>query len=283
MMGGVSVVVLAYGAAIGFMVLNEQRMVYPGANIVDSLRWLPAVDAGVPWDTVRVLAHDDVSVMLLESRLDDDQPGPWAVFFHGNGGLLGGPGSVQRYGLLREAGFNVLAVEFRGYGMSRGVGPASESGLYADALGGLSYLTDSLGVDPTQIVAYGWSLGAGLATYLATHGPMGGLVTEGAFTAGPDLAASLYPWLPVQLLMRNRFDNLRRAETLQLPWVVFHGRADTVVPFSHAERLIVASKWARLIPLEAGHNDGVMADRDVALSALSAFAEEVITLGSAEG
>jgi len=282
-MAGIRVIVLTYVLAIGLLVLSETRMVYPGARTVVSSNWLPAADERVPWDTVRVLAADGVPVMLLESRLDDEGTGPWAIFFHGNGGVLGRGSSVERYALLREAGFNVLAVEFRGYGVSREVGPPFEVGLYADAMGGRNYLVDSLGVEPARVIAYGWSLGAGVATYLATEGHVGALVTEGAFTSAPDVGADLYPWLPVRLMMRNRFDNLARAEVLAVPWVVFHGRADTVVPFSHGERLRAASERARFFPLDAGHNDGVIADRDVALAALHALAEEVAASQPAGG
>ena len=104
-------------------------------------------------------------------------------------------------------------------------------------------------------------------------------MTEGAFTSGPDVVADLIPWLPWRLILRNRFDNLERAESLLLPWLVFHGRNDTLIPFSHAERLVAASQWARLVPLDAGHQDGVMADRDVALAALREFAAEISASG----
>lgn len=275
LIGGIVLFVLAYVAVIAYMAINEAEQVYAGASIDDRQYWLPATDAGFPWDTFRGLAPDGVGVTLLESRLHDDPMAPWAVFFHGNGVVLGGSNCVQRYELLRAAGFNVLAVEFRGYGVSRGFGPPSESGLYADALGGLTYLTDSLGVDPSQIVAYGWSFGAGIATYLAEEKHIGGLVTEGAFTSLPDHAAEILPWLPVRLIMRNRFDNLERAENLSLPWLLFHGRTDSIAPFSHAETLEAASTGARLTPLNAGHFDGVLANRDVALAALRLFAAEI--------
>ena len=72
--------------------------------------------------------------------------------------------------------------------------------------------------------------------------------------------------------MRTRFDNLTRAGTLELPWLVFHAREDVVIPFHHGLALADAGRGAEFVPLDAGHNDGVLADRDLALAALRGLA-----------
>lgn len=265
---------VGYVTVLVFMLLNERRMVYPGTGIGNEAIWLPPADGRFSWDTVRVRAGDGAFVTLMTVRgaalrpAAGELPRPWIIYFHGNGGLIGGRGSMARYDLLHESGFDVLAVEFRGYGVSREAGDPSEAGVYADALAGLAYLTDSLAVPQARIVAYGWSLGAGAATWLAARTGLGGLVTEGAFTSVPDVGAEAYPWLPVRRLMRNRYENLTRADSIAEPWILFHGRTDRVVPFAHAERLASASPTARLIPLSAGHDDGVMAERVRTLEAL---------------
>jgi fermentation-respiration switch protein FrsA (DUF1100 family) len=268
-------VVLVYSGAVGYLAISETSLVFAGAGRSPWGRWMPPGDGDMRWDSLRTRADDSVAVFLIQSRVDDSPRRPWAIYFHGNAGLLGSRRNVARYRLLREAGFNVLAAEYRGYGASMSAGSPSEEGVHADAKAAWNYLTRSLDVDPRRIVVYGWSLGSGPAMYLATEMRPGGVITEGAFTSLPDVGAMLYPWVPVRLIMRNRFDNLSRARTLDIPWLVFHGRRDAEIPFAHAERLAATSRTASLVPLDAGHDDGVIANRALSLAALRTMAQRL--------
>ena len=165
-------------------------------------------------------------------------------------------------------------MEFRGYGMSA-AGQPSEHGLYADALASWNYLTQQVGVDPQRIVVYGWSLGSGVATHLASQVEPAGLITEGAPISLPEGAQERYWWLPTDLIMKNRFENLARADSLSLPWLLFHSRNDEVFPFSHAEALADAAENTRIVGLNTGHNGGVAEPPEMALPALRAFADAV--------
>jgi uncharacterized protein len=260
------------------MVAREPALVYVSALGRRPGTAVPAVDARMPWDTIRIRGASGVPVFLLQSRLDAAGHHPWVLYFHGNAGLVGSRGNVLRYRLLREAGFNVLAVEYRGYGASIETGAPTEQGLYDDAIAAWDFLTGTLGVAPEHVVIYGWSLGSGPATYLAAQHKAAALVTEGAFTSLPDVGADRYPWVPVRLLMRNRFDNLSRAARLASPWTVFHGRKDTDVPFSQGRALVAAARWARFVPLAANHGEGILADSTTSLRVLSDIARQCLGL-----
>ena len=272
MVGGVTVLGLVSAIVVVWFMLNESALVFPGQSRTD-LPVAPGAAAEFPWDSLRVGAADGVTTFLIESRLPADVSGRWVIFFHGNGMLVSDSGG--RYELLRTAGFNVLAVEFRGYGASRSVGPAEEQGTYLDAMAGWTYLTETRGVRPDSIVVYGFSIGSGPATYLAAHEDLAGIITEGAFTSAPDIAVLSYPWLPVRGLMKTRFSNMERADSVSEPWLLFHGLDDRVVPFSHAGALAKAAPNARVVPLEAGHSNGVTKQRETVLNALREFAIEV--------
>ena len=273
---GLVVVALAtilYAGAVAYLALNETRLVYVAAG--RSGRFVPADTVSFPWDTVRVRAADSVPVLLLVTRVDTVAARPWTIFLHGNGGFIGSRGNVERYRLLRDAGFNVLAVEYRGYGASQGAGVPTERGVQADAAAGLEYLRRAFAVPPTRIVAYGHSLGGGVATYLATESRLAALVTEGTFTSLPDVGAAQYPWVPVRMVMRNRFDNVSRAREARMPWVVMHGRPDDEVPFSHAEALAAAGPMVRLVALNGGHDNAVTEDRATAFALLRDLASGI--------
>jgi fermentation-respiration switch protein FrsA (DUF1100 family) len=258
--------VIVYGIAVGVMALRETSLVYPGNG--RTFRMLPGRDANYPWDTVRVTAPDSVPVLLMMTRVDTASSRPWVLYFHGNLGNLGGRGNTARYQLLRDAGFNILAVEYRGFGAMGGVAKPTERGLYADAAAAWSHLTGALGVHPDRVVLYGLSLGAGPATQLASIHEVGAIVTEGGATSLPDVGAERYPWVPVKLVMRNKFRNLSRAPLIAEHWVIFHGTRDVHVPFHHGERLAAANRNARLVPLSADHDGGVIEDRRTSLPVL---------------
>ena len=276
----VSLVVLAsliaalYAAAVGYLAFNETALVYVSAGR-ETGRFIPDDTLMVPWDTTRVVAADGVPVFLLTTRIDTSSRRPWILFFHGNAGFVGSRGNVQRYRLFRDAGFNVVAVEYRGYGRSRSVRPPNEAGLRADAAAGLEYLTRTLRIPPKRIVAYGHSLGGGVAAYVGAESGIGAIVTEGTFTTLPDVGAARYTWVPVRLVMRNRFDNLSRARSVAVPWIVLHGRPDDEIPFTHAEALVGASSRMRLIPLEGGHDDAALEDRETSLAVLRDLARDL--------
>ncbi len=262
---------VVYAGAIVYLVGIEQESVYPGAAIPAEVG-LDALEAmTIPWDTLRVTAEDGTPVFLLESRQPDSTASPWVLYFHGNGNTVMGAGNQSRYALFREVGYNVLAVEYRGYGMSRGVADLSESGLYADARAGWRYLTEEVGVDGSRIVVYGWSLGSGVATHIASRNAPAGLITEGAFTSLPEVGQYFYPWLPVTLVMRNRYDNVSRAGALTLPWLVLHATGDQLIPFEHARELAESAPEARLVELPGGHGDAMVVDRSLTKRVLDTF------------
>ena len=265
-------VLLMYGAIVAFLAISETTLVYVSAGEGRRGRAVPEADASIPWDTLRVRADDGVSVFLLVSRIDTTTTRPWAIFFHGNAGMVGSRSSVERYALLRDAGFNVLAPEYRGYGAALASGPASESGVHADARAAFTFLTDSLRIPSRRVIVYGWSLGSGPAARLGAEFDLGAVVTEGGFTSLPDVGAALYPWVPVRMIMRNRFDNVGVARRITEPWIVFHGRRDSEIPFAHGEAIALVGPTTRLVPLDADHDDGVIADREIALRELSAIA-----------
>ncbi len=87
---------------------------------------------------------------------------------------------------------------------------------------------------PPLIAIYGWSLGSGVATDLASAVDERAVVLEGAFSGVDDRASELYPWLPIRLMVRNRFASRERIARLGSPLLLLHATDDTVVPVSHA-------------------------------------------------
>lgn len=267
--------VVVYVGIVVFIFYKEDSMIFGGTALSNEWGAVPADTISIPWDTLWIKAEDQVPVFLVESKIKNKDDAPWVIFFHGNGTLVASPGNLERYRMLQKAGYNVLAVEYRGYGMSSTGTKPSEEGVYADGRAGWNYLTEEVGVAPHRIVIYGFSLGSGIATYLASQLNPGGLITEGAYTELPAVGQEIYPWLPISLIMRNRFPNLERAKSLSLPWLMFHSSNDEVIPFSHGQSLKSAAKDVYFVELNSSHSGGIIKNKNLAMSALQKFAEKL--------
>ncbi len=270
----VLLVTVFYGLALAYLRLTENSAAFIGANLDGEERLTITGQVTVPWDTVRVTTEDGVKVLLLESQLDETLDAPWVIYFYGRAGQLADNKGFAMYHLFRELGLNVLSVDYRGYGASQKTKP-TEAGVYADARATWQHVIITRGVPASRVVLYGYSLGGAVATELATQTSPAGLITEGAFSSAPAWVHYHYPWQPealARLVMQNRFENLEKARSLTIPWLVLHGRHDSITPFSHAEALAETTAGGRyLVPLESGHEDAVEVDKDRMEGALREF------------
>lgn len=176
------------------------------------------------------------------------------LYCHGNAGNLSHRGgSILKVRELLQV--NVLIFDYPGYGKSEG--SASEPGCCLAGEAAYDWLVNEKKIDPRRIILYGGSLGGGVAVDLASRKPHRALVLAKTFTSCPDIAAEMFPWLPVRWLMRNRFDNLTKIKACSQPVFIGHGTLDTIVPFHHGQRLFeAASEPKRFFPIDrADHND----------------------------
>ena len=189
----------------------------------------------------------------------------WLVlFFHGNGGDRRG----REFDSLSftELESHVFLFDYRGYGDNGGA--PSEEGLAADARAVWKYATEERGVPAERIVVYAESLGGGVATRLAADlcnagTPPAGLILGGTFSSMTDTASSHYPWLPVGLILLDRFESDRYVASIDCPILQMHGSHDDIVPLAVGQKLFAAipEQSADGIPkrfvefTDAAHND----------------------------
>jgi uncharacterized protein len=153
-----------------------------------------------------------------------------------------------------EMGFASLLFDYRGYGAS--TGKPTEEGTYRDAEAAYDRLAGEKGFPAGRIVVYGESLGGAVAIELGLRRKVGAVVVEDTFTSTADIGAGLYPWLPVRLLVRTRYDSLAKIGRLGAPVLVIHSPADDLVPFSHGEKLFAAAhEPKRFLSTGGGHED----------------------------
>jgi pimeloyl-ACP methyl ester carboxylesterase len=147
-----------------------------------------------------------------------------------------------------------LLVDYRGYGQSGGA--PSEKALVQDALQMYDQAAKLPGVDPKRIYAFGRSLGSGVAVALAAQRPLAGLILATPYDSLASVAKRYYWYLPVDWLLKHRFDSVGRAPQLRTPLLCLIAERDEVIPAVHAERLFDA--WGgpkrKVVLTDAGHN-----------------------------
>ncbi len=148
-----------------------------------------------------------------------------------------------------------LAVNYRGYGWSEG--SPGEQAMAADARRIYDWTRLRSDIEHSRIVAFGRSLGSGVAVRLASERPLAGVVLATPFDSLESVAKHHYPFAPVSLILRHRFDSLALAPRIGVPMLCIVAERDSIIPAEHARRLFAA--WQgdkRLVSIaNADHND----------------------------
>jgi fermentation-respiration switch protein FrsA (DUF1100 family) len=205
---------------------------------------------------------------------------PAVLYFPGSRWNL--TGQLPRIRQLHDFGFSVLAIDYRGFGKSAG-GVPSEETVYEDARAAWERFTE-LVPDARRRIIYGHSLGGAVAVDLAAsldhaNGDAGqeaarGLIVESSFTTLVDMAKALsYTWLPVQLILSQKFDTLGKIAHVKMPVLFVHGDADRFVPARFSQALYDATRAPkRLLLVEGGsHNNSMRVASDQYREALAAL------------
>jgi fermentation-respiration switch protein FrsA (DUF1100 family) len=253
---------------VGALVFLEHRLIFPVAPWTRRLE-APDPRLGLGPKRVTTMTRDGIRLVgwLMEGERGSD---PWMLVFHGNAGNISSDGRPAHYARLRALGLNVVAFDYRGYGESEG--QPTEAGLYLDAEAAYAFLRDSLGVAADRIILFGHSLGSAVAVDLASRVPARGLVVEGAFSSGPDVAQRTYWFVPVRRVMRSRFASDEKIGRVPGPKLFLHARRDEVIPLDLGRRLFERAHDPRaFVELAGGHSDAYLADSAGYFGALAAF------------
>lgn len=201
------------------------------------------VSARVYWNLPSDWPHEEIELPFCDGTTTHAVRMRWPhphlpsegviLFCHGNSGNL--CSFVPRYRRVAEVlAMELVVFDYPGFGKS--TGRPTEQGCYAAAHATYQHLVRT-GTPAKQIVIIGESLGGGVAVELATQVDHRALVLINTFTSLPDVAQRMYPWMPVSLVMRNRFDSLSRIGGLTRPLFVAHAELDEIVPFVLGKQL----------------------------------------------
>ena len=190
------------------------------------------------------------------------------LFFHGNAGNISHRGAS--IGIFNRLGLDVLIVDYRGYGRSDG--KPGEQGLYQDARAAWRYLVDQRGFSPDQVIVFGRSLGAGVATQLAVEVQPGRLILESAFSNVRDMARHHMPVASRFTLVRYGFDSVQKIGRVDSHLLMLHSPEDEIVPIALGRKIFEAAREPKtFVQLRGDHNTGFILSQPGYERALAAF------------
>ena len=182
-------------------------------------------------EKVRIKTSDNIELLgwYHEKNLKDFKT---LIFFHGNAGSL--ENRIHKLNHFRNMNINFLIIAWRGFSGNKG--DPSEQGLYEDGKSAIDWLIKK-GVSEKNLILYGESLGTGVATHLAQNKNFAGVILETPFTSMIDAAKKFYPYIPVKLLLKDKFENYKKIKNINLPILIMHGEIDQLVPFSMGKKI----------------------------------------------
>ncbi len=226
--------------------LTHHPILYDG-----SARWTVPSNGEDVW--IKVTADQRIHGWFLKTAT---QPAEGTVLYcHGNGGNLTHVGWIGER--LTRSGFDVLLIDYRGYGRSDG-SPTDEWALDADGEAAYNYLLHERGAKPEKLALYGLSLGTTVAIDVASRKPCGALVVESGLSSASEMGEYSLPMLPRWLhrLAKNRFESARKIAAVRCPVLVAHGTNDATIPVAQGRKLFAAAPEPKqLLLIESGdHN-----------------------------
>ena len=154
------------------------------------------------------------------------------IFLHGNAGSL--KNRIHKINHFENIKINFLLLSWRGF--SGNQGKPNEKGLYEDAHAAIRWLNDQ-GIENKDIIIYGESLGTGIATEIAQNKKFAGIILESPFTSMIDAGYDKYPFLPVKLLLKDKYESNKKIKNINSPILIMHGKIDNIVPFYMGKKM----------------------------------------------
>jgi hypothetical protein len=198
------------------------------------------------------------------------------LFCHGNAGNIAH--RLEKISIFHNLGLNIFIFDYRGYGESKG--RPSEKGLYLDLNCVYDYLVNQRKIPSKKIILYGESLGSAVVIDLASYKKIGGIILEGSFSSGKDLAKEIYPFLP-SFFFSDKFNSLSKINKIDAPKLFIHSKDDEIIPIKYAKKLFYHAKEPKyFVEIEGDHNGAFVISKDKYISAIDSFIEKLYKINN---
>ena len=221
-----SVFIATYLFILIFTYIFQRNLLYhPGENnyFGDQLH--------VSIKKVKIKTQDNIELIAWYHKKDLTKY-KTILFLHGNAGSL--ENRIHKINHFKDMNVNFLLLAWRGF--SGNSGYPTEKGIYEDARSAVRWLKNK-GIVEENIIIYGESLGTGVATEIAQNKSFAGIILESPFTSMVDAGKNIYPFLPVKLLLKDKYESNKKIKNIKSPILVMHGEVDNIVPFRMGKKM----------------------------------------------
>jgi len=262
--------IIAYAAINIFVYFMQSSLIfYP--NIAGRGLVATPENIGLPYENVELMTKDNIK--LHGWFIPNPNARGTVLFFHGNAGNISHRlASIEIFHRLQ---LNVFIIDYRGYGQS--AGNPTEKGTYKDAQAAWNYLIDTRGINDKQIIIFGRSLGASIASWLASKHTAGALIIESGFSSIPAMGQRLYPFLPIRWLANFQYNTKQHVKNISYPILVAHSRQDDIIPYDEGREIFMAATQPKVfLEMRGGHNDGFVVSGSDYINGLDMFISEFL-------
>jgi fermentation-respiration switch protein FrsA (DUF1100 family) len=174
------------------------------------------------------------------------------IYFHGNAGIL--ENRIHKLNHFKDMEVNFLIIAWRGFSGNKG--KPTENGLYIDGISAVNWIINQ-GVKEKDLILYGESLGTGIATEIAQNKNFAGVILETPFTSMINAAKEFYPYIPVNILLKDRYENYKKIKNINIPILIMHGEKDKIVPFKMGKKMYQLANEPKYF-YSTNHDDHMM-------------------------
>ena len=180
---------------------------------------------------VKIKTYDDIELISWYHK-KNLKGNKTLLFLHGNAGSL--ENRIHKINHFKDMNINFLIIAWRGFSGNKG--KPTEKGLYEDARSAVRWLA-SKGIKEKDIIIYGESLGTGIACEIAQKKNFAGIILESPFTSMIAAGKDRYPYLPVRLLLKDKYESNKKIKNIESPILIMHGKVDNIVPFHMGQKM----------------------------------------------
>ncbi len=273
-----AVLFIVFAGLVLLYVFQEKLIYYPQKmkkNEADTMLKLCSQHSQI--DLLSIETEKDVRIHGWLVKNPDREKSPVIIYFGGNAEEI----SYLVHYANKIKGWSLALMNYRGYGLSEG--RPTEKNLYHDAVLLYDYLSRREDIDRERIIVMGRSLGTGVATYLAQQRQVAGVILVSPYDSLISVGKEVFPFLPVRLLLRNRFDSLSRAPSISAALLVIVATDDHIVHPRHSKKLL--EKWGGPVSLKVieGEDHNTIHDNAQYWEMINAFLANVYRVLSVNG
>jgi len=218
-------VVIYFFILISIYIFQRNLLYHPGENNYFGDKLI------VSTEKVKIKTQDKIELLSWYHNKDLKKY-KTILFLHGNAGSL--ENRIHKINNFKDMKVNFLLLAWRGF--SKNKGKPTEKNLYEDARSAVRWLK-SKGLKENDIIIYGESLGTGVATEIAQNKNFAGVILESPFTSMIDVGKDKYPYLPVRLLLKDKYESDKKIKNIYSPILIMHGKVDNIVPFHMGKKM----------------------------------------------